>query len=53
MIANVVTQGKLLPASNRLSWTAVRMIGEAVPRTQSADAANAFAYIKGPEVSVA
>ena len=35
------------------AWTGVRMVGEAVGRTQSADAAKAFVYIKGPEFSVA
>jgi ABC transporter substrate binding protein (PQQ-dependent alcohol dehydrogenase system) len=35
------------------AWTGVRMVGEAVGRTQSADAAKAFAYIKGPEFALA
>jgi ABC transporter substrate binding protein (PQQ-dependent alcohol dehydrogenase system) len=35
------------------AWTAVRMIGEAVGRTQSADAGKTFAYIKGPDFALA
>jgi ABC transporter substrate binding protein (PQQ-dependent alcohol dehydrogenase system) len=35
------------------AWTAVRMIGEAVGRTQSADAATTFTYIKGPDFALA
>ena len=42
-----------MTALDMQSWTAVRMIGEAVARTQSADAANAFAYVKGPEFALA
>jgi len=35
------------------AWTGIRMVGEAVGRTQSTDAAKAFAYIKGPEFALA
>lgn len=35
------------------AWTAVRMIGEAVGRTQSADAGKTFDYIKGPDFALA
>jgi len=35
------------------AWTAVRMIGEAATRTNSADAKSLFDYMKGPDFAVA
>jgi ABC transporter substrate binding protein (PQQ-dependent alcohol dehydrogenase system) len=35
------------------AWTAVRMIGEAVGRVQSADAQRIFDFIKGPNFALA
>jgi ABC transporter substrate binding protein (PQQ-dependent alcohol dehydrogenase system) len=35
------------------AWTAVRMIGEAAGRTQSADAGILLDYIKGPDFALA
>jgi ABC transporter substrate binding protein (PQQ-dependent alcohol dehydrogenase system) len=42
-----------MTALDMQAWTAVRMIGEAVERTQSADPAKTFAYIKGPDFALA
>ena len=42
-----------MTALDMQAWTAVRMIGEAVGRTQSADAATTFPYIKGPDFALA
>jgi len=42
-----------MTALDMQAWTAVRMIGEAVERTQSADAATTFPYIKGPDFALA
>jgi ABC transporter substrate binding protein (PQQ-dependent alcohol dehydrogenase system) len=42
-----------MTALDMQAWTGVRMIGEAVERTQSADAAKSFAYIKGPDFALA
>ncbi len=35
------------------AWTAVRMVGEAASRTQSADPAKIMAYMKGPDFQIA
>jgi ABC transporter substrate binding protein (PQQ-dependent alcohol dehydrogenase system) len=35
------------------AWTAVRMVGEAASRTQSADPAKIMAYIRGPQFQLA
>ena len=35
------------------AWTAVRMVGEAASRTQSADAGKLMAYMKGPDFQIA
>ena len=42
-----------MTALDMQAWTAVRMIGEAVGRTQSADAAKTVAYIKSPDFALA
>jgi len=42
-----------MTALDMQAWTAVRMVGEAVGRTQSADAGKTFAYIKGPDFALA
>jgi ABC transporter substrate binding protein (PQQ-dependent alcohol dehydrogenase system) len=42
-----------MSALDMQAWTGVRMVGEAVGRTQSADAAKAFAYIKSPDFAFA
>lgn len=42
-----------MTALDMQAWTAVRMIGEAVGRTQSADAAKTIAYIKSPDFALA
>ena len=42
-----------MTALDMQAWTGVRMIGEAVERTQSADAAKSFAYIKGADFALA
>jgi len=42
-----------MTALDMQAWTAVRMIGEAVGRTQSADAAKTSAYIEGPDFALA
>lgn len=42
-----------MSALDMQAWTATRMIGEAVSRTNSADANTVFAFIKGKDFSVA
>jgi ABC transporter substrate binding protein (PQQ-dependent alcohol dehydrogenase system) len=42
-----------MTALDMQAWTAVRMVGEAVGRTQSADAGKTFDYIKGPDFALA
>ena len=42
-----------MTALDMLAWTAVRMIGEAATRTNSADAKSLFDYMKGPDFAVA
>jgi ABC transporter substrate binding protein (PQQ-dependent alcohol dehydrogenase system) len=42
-----------MTALDMQAWTAVRMIGEAVGRTQSADAKRILDYIKGPDFAIA
>jgi ABC transporter substrate binding protein (PQQ-dependent alcohol dehydrogenase system) len=42
-----------MTALDMQAWTAVRIIGEAVERTQSADAVKTLAYIKGPDFALA
>jgi ABC transporter substrate binding protein (PQQ-dependent alcohol dehydrogenase system) len=42
-----------MTALDMQAWTAARMIGEAVARTNSADAKTVFAFIKGKDFSVA
>jgi ABC transporter substrate binding protein (PQQ-dependent alcohol dehydrogenase system) len=42
-----------MTALDMQAWTAVRMVGEAVGRTQSADAAKTLAYIKSPDFALA
>jgi ABC transporter substrate binding protein (PQQ-dependent alcohol dehydrogenase system) len=44
---------RAMTAHDMQVWTAVRMIGEAAARTNSADPAKMLAYIKGPDFSVA
>jgi ABC transporter substrate binding protein (PQQ-dependent alcohol dehydrogenase system) len=42
-----------MTALDMQAWTAVRMIGEAVERTRSADAKGIFNYINGPDFALA
>jgi len=42
-----------MTALDMQAWTAVRMIGEAATRTNSADAKSLFDYMKGPDFAVA
>ena len=42
-----------MTAHDMQAWTAVRMVGEAAARTNSADPGKMLAYMKGPEFSVA
>jgi ABC transporter substrate binding protein (PQQ-dependent alcohol dehydrogenase system) len=42
-----------MSAHDMQAWTAVRMVGEAAARTNSADPGKILAYIKSPEFSVA
>jgi ABC transporter substrate binding protein (PQQ-dependent alcohol dehydrogenase system) len=42
-----------MTALDMQAWTGVRMVGEAVGRTQSADAAKTFAYIKSADFALA
>ena len=42
-----------MTALDMQAWTAARIIGEAVTRTQSADAKRVLDYIKGPDFSLA
>ena len=42
-----------MTALDMQAWTAVRMIGEGVGRTQSADAKRILDYIKGPDFAIA
>ena len=42
-----------MTALDMQAWTAARMVGEAVSRTNSADAKTVFAFIKGKDFSVA
>jgi len=42
-----------MTALDMQAWTAVRMVGEAVGRTQSTDAAKTFAYIKSADFALA
>jgi ABC transporter substrate binding protein (PQQ-dependent alcohol dehydrogenase system) len=42
-----------MTALDMQAWTAVRMVGEAAARTQSADAAKTFAYIKSADFALA
>jgi ABC transporter substrate binding protein (PQQ-dependent alcohol dehydrogenase system) len=42
-----------MTALDMQAWTAVRMIGEAATRTNSADAKSLFGYMKGPDFAVA
>jgi ABC transporter substrate binding protein (PQQ-dependent alcohol dehydrogenase system) len=42
-----------LRARDAQAWTAMRMIGEAATRTQSADAAKLAAYMAGPDFEIA
>jgi ABC transporter substrate binding protein (PQQ-dependent alcohol dehydrogenase system) len=42
-----------MTALDMQAWTGVRMVGEAVGRTQSADTAKAFAYIKSADFALA
>lgn len=42
-----------MTALDMQAWTAVRMIGEAAGRTQSADAGKLLDYIKGPDFALA
>jgi ABC transporter substrate binding protein (PQQ-dependent alcohol dehydrogenase system) len=44
---------RAMTAHDMQVWTAVRMVGEAAARSNSADAAKMLAYIKGPDFSVA
>jgi ABC transporter substrate binding protein (PQQ-dependent alcohol dehydrogenase system) len=44
---------RAMTAHDMQVWTAVRMVGEAAARTNSADPAKMLAYIKGPDFSVA
>lgn len=44
---------RLMNAKDAQSWTAVRMIGEAAVRTNSADPAKMIDFIKGPDFEVA
>jgi ABC transporter substrate binding protein (PQQ-dependent alcohol dehydrogenase system) len=42
-----------MTALDMQAWTAVRMIGEAAARVNSADSKNVFDYMKGPDFAVA
>jgi ABC transporter substrate binding protein (PQQ-dependent alcohol dehydrogenase system) len=42
-----------MTALDMQAWTAVRMIGEATSRTNSADAKTIFGFLRGPDFSVA
>jgi len=42
-----------MTALDMQAWTAVRMIGEAASRTQSANAQQMFGYLKGPDFALA
>src|SRR5262249_23472871 len=42
-----------MTALDMQAWTAVRMVGEAISRTNSSDPKTVFNFIKGPEFSVA
>lgn len=44
---------RAMTAHDMQVWTAVRMVGEAAARSNSADAAKMLAYIKSPDFSVA
>jgi ABC transporter substrate binding protein (PQQ-dependent alcohol dehydrogenase system) len=44
---------RAMTAHDMQVWTAVRMVGEAAARGNTADAAKMLAYIKGPDFSVA
>ena len=43
---------RLMTALDMQAWTAVRMIGEAVSRTNSADAGKIFAFLKSPKLAL-
>ena len=42
-----------MTALDMQAWTAVRMIGEAAARLNTADSKNMFDYMKGPDFAVA
>ncbi len=44
---------RFMTAVDMQAWTAVRMIGEAATRTQSADSAKLLDYMKGPKFALA
>lgn len=43
---------RLMTALDMQAWTAVRMVGEAASRTDSADPAKIMAYMKGPKFTI-
>ena len=43
---------RLMTALDMQAWTAVRMIGEAVSRTNTTDARKIFAFLKGPKLAL-
>ncbi|MCA6106353.1 ABC transporter substrate-binding protein [Bradyrhizobium cenepequi] len=49
----VKLNSRRMTALDMQAWTATRMIGEAASRTNSGDAKKLFAFLKGPDFSVA